>query len=50
MCYILTLYACVRALKHSHRNGVVRYESVMALKTKLDKLGEMEGIAPSGIG
>ena len=27
------------------RNGIVRYESVMALRTKLDELGEMEGIA-----
>jgi hypothetical protein len=28
-----------------YRNGVVRYESVMALRTKLDDLGKMEGIA-----
>ena len=28
-----------------YRNGVVRYESVMALRTKLDELGKMEGIA-----
>jgi ubiquitin thioesterase CYLD len=28
-----------------YRNGVVRYESVMALRTKLDELGRMEGIA-----
>ena len=27
------------------RNGIVRYESVMALRNKLDELGEMEGIA-----
>ena len=27
------------------RNGVVRYESVIALRTKLDELGKMEGIA-----
>ena len=32
-------HACV------NRNGVVRYESVMALRTKLDELGKMEGIA-----
>ena len=30
---------------HMYRNGVVRYESVMALRTKLDELGKMEGIA-----
>ena len=28
-----------------YRNGVVCYESVMALRTKLDELGKMEGIA-----
>lgn len=27
------------------KNGIVRYESVMALRNKLDELGEMEGIA-----
>ena len=26
------------------RNGVVRYESVMKLRNKLDELGKMEGI------
>ena len=32
-------------LFHSPRIGAVRYESVMALREQLDRLGKMKGIA-----
>ena len=31
-------------LLHHHRNGAVRFESVMRLRSKLEELGKMEGI------
>lgn len=43
------LLACfaysVQCLCWLYRNGIVRYESVMSLRNKLDELGKMEGIA-----
>ena len=37
---------CLVKLQCAHcRNGVVRFESVMRLRSKLDELGKMEGIA-----
>ena len=38
--YLVYFDACVL-----YRNGVVRYESVMMMRNKLDELGKMEGIA-----
>ena len=38
--YSLLLYVCTCLC----RNGVVRYESVMMLRNKLDELWKMEGI------
>ena len=43
------VHLCVKVVSEfffeCYRNGVVRYESVMALRTKLDELTMMEGIA-----
>jgi hypothetical protein len=42
---LLCIFNVVEVNFSHYRNGVVRYESVMALRTKLDDLGKMEGIA-----